>query len=94
MTALVDSDTGAPPVLVTSLTELHDRPGGVVRGLTSGALVVLDNDQIKCRAALMVGPQHLDAVLAFLGVDPATLPEPGTVRDQPEPEITQAIGQE
>ena len=82
MTALVDSGTGAPPVLVTSLTELHDRPGGVIRGLTAGALVVVDNDQIKCRAALMVGPQHLDDVLRFLGVDPATLPAPGEARDQ------------
>ena len=82
MTALVDSTPGAPPVLVTSLTELHDRPGGVVRGLTAGALVVLDNDQVRCRAALMVGPRHLDAVLRFLGVDPASLPDPGTARDQ------------
>ena len=81
MTALVDSGTGAPPVLVTSLTELHDRPGGVIRGLTAGALVVLDNDQIKCRAALMVGPQHIPAVLAFLGIDAASLPAPGTARD-------------
>jgi hypothetical protein len=59
-----------------------DRSGGFLRALSTGALVLVDDNRIGCRAALMVPPQHIPAVLAFLGIDPDSVPEPGTVRDQ------------
>jgi hypothetical protein len=80
MTTLVESE--ARPVLVTSANELGRRSGGILRALASGALVVVDDNRVGARAALLIPPQDIPAVLAFLGIDPATLPQPGTARDQ------------
>ena len=81
MTVLHETGTGAPPLLVTSASELGSRSGGILRALSTGALVLVDDNRIGCRAALLVPPQHIPAVLAFLGIE-GSLPEPGTARDQ------------
>jgi hypothetical protein len=79
LTVLVDSDTR--PVLVTSAGELGSRSGGILAALGSGAVVRIDYTQQHRTAALLVGPADIPRVLDFLGVDPATLPAPGTVAD-------------
>jgi hypothetical protein len=79
MTTVVESETR--PVLVTSAAELGSRSGGILRALSTGAVVRIDDNRVGCAAALLVPPQLIPGVLKFLGIDAATLPEPGTVRD-------------
>jgi hypothetical protein len=76
---VVDSETR--PVLITSASELGARSGGLLRALSTGALVRVDEGRVNRAAALLVPPQDIPAVLDFLGIDPATLPAPGEVRD-------------
>jgi len=90
MTVLHETATGLAPVLLTSSTELGSRSGGLLRALNAGALVVVDDNRVPVRAALMVPPQYIPDVLRFLDIDPGTLPEPGTVRDAPSEAITQS----
>lgn len=85
MTTIVDTGTETRPLLITSRTELSARSGGLLRALGSGALIRVDDLNIGCEVALMVPPQLIPAVLRYLGIDPDTLPEPGTVRDAPDP---------
>jgi hypothetical protein len=82
MTQLVETEAGAPVILVTTKTELSARSGGILRALATGAVVRVDDNNIGAEAALLVPPQWIPQVLALIGIDPATLPEPGTVRDQ------------
>lgn len=81
MTTVVDAGTGIPSVLITSAAELGSRSGGILRALATGALVRVDDNRVQAEACLMVPPQHIPAVLAFLGIDPDSMPDPGTIRD-------------
>jgi hypothetical protein len=81
MTTLIETDTGTRPVLVTTAAELGARSGGLLRALATGALVRVDDNRVKAEACLMVPPQLIPRVLEFCGIDPDTLPEPGTARD-------------
>ncbi len=83
MTAIVDSETW--PVLITSKTELSARSGGILRALSTGALVRIDDCNLGAEACLMIPPQLIPQVLEFLGLDPAALPVPGEVHDAPDP---------
>lgn len=85
MTTLIETDTGTRPVLITSRTELSARSGGLLRALNAGAVVRVDDLNICCEVALMIPPQLIPEVLAFIGIDPAGLPEPGSARDAPDP---------
>ena len=77
MTQLIETGAETRPLLITSRTELSARSGGLLRALGSGALIRVDDLNIGCEVALMVPPQLIPAVLAFLGIDPDALPEPG-----------------
>jgi hypothetical protein len=82
MTVLHETAAGAQPLLITTSSELGNRSGGILRALSTGALVLVDDNRVGCRAALMVPPQLIPAVLRSLGIDPDSVPDPGTVRDQ------------
>ena len=80
MTAIIETEKR--PVLVTPLTELHRRSGGIVAALATGALIRLDENRVGRVAGLIVPPKDVPRILAeFYGIDPAGLPEPGSVRD-------------
>lgn len=79
MTKIVESEVR--PVLFTSANELGRRSGGILRALSGGALVVVDDIRVGARAALLIPPQDIPRVLEFLGIDPDAMPEPGEVRD-------------
>lgn len=77
MIVLHETEAGMPPVLITSANELGNRSGGILRALSAGAVVLVDDNRVGCRAALMIPPRSIPDVLTFLGIDPGTLPEPG-----------------
>ena len=81
MTAIVETETGVP-VLITTKSELGSRSGGILRALSTGAVVRVDDHNLGAEACLMVPPQFIPQVLEFLGVDSALLPDPGSARDQ------------
>jgi hypothetical protein len=91
MTAIVDTGTETRPLLITSKTELSARSGGLLRALNAGAVIRVDDHNIMCEVALMIPPQLIPAVLRFIGIDPDLLPEPGTVRDAPDPDPGGAV---
>jgi len=82
MTVLHETAAGSPSLLITTASELGNRSGGILRALSSGALVLVDDNRAGYRSALMVPPQLIPAVLRSLGIDPDHVPDPGTVRDQ------------
>jgi hypothetical protein len=85
LTQIVETEAGAPPVLLVAKSELGSRSGGILQALSTGAVIRVDDHHVKCAACLMVPPQLIPAVLGFLGIDPDLLPEPGTARDAPDP---------
>lgn len=82
MTVLHETAAGSPSLLITTASELSSRSGGILRALGSGALVLVDDHRVGARAALMVPPQLIPAMLRGLGIDPGSVPDPGMSRDQ------------
>jgi hypothetical protein len=78
---LLEAGTEVPALLHMPASEAGARPGALWRHAAGGALVRVEDMQVGCVNALVVPPQLADAVLAFLGIDPALVPLPGTVRD-------------
>lgn len=82
MTALLEKTTDQPCVSVGILTDLHDRTGGCIRRAAAGEIVRIDDGSAREVACMLIGPPHMRAVLAFLGLDPdAALANPGGIRD-------------
>lgn len=81
LTQIVETEAGAPPVLIVTKSELGNRSGGILRALATGAAVRVDDLAVGCAATIMVPPSWIPEVLRLLGIDPGTLPEPGTARD-------------
>ena len=79
--AIAESTEHNPAVLITSATDLGKRTGGLLAALASGALVRVDDLRVGRSAALLVPPQLIPRVLEAVGIDPASLMEPGAVND-------------
>jgi hypothetical protein len=81
LTQIIETEAGVP-VLITTLSELGSRSGSLVRALDTGAVIRVDDHNIGRAAALLVPPTWIPEVLRMMSIDPDTLPEPGTARDQ------------
>jgi hypothetical protein len=79
MTIAMEAETAT--VLIGNLSDLHSNTGKIVRNAARGDLQRIDDGSAKVVACLVIGPQYIDSVLRFLGVDPDSLPAPGSARD-------------
>jgi len=72
--AVLDRD--GPAVLDRTASDLGARSGGMLRAVAAGDVALVKDNRLGQYVALLVGPQHIRAVLEFLGADTSLLGPP------------------
>jgi hypothetical protein len=84
MTQVLDTETG--PLLATTVGAFRAQQGGYLQSLAAGTPVLLAYEQKNCWATLMIPLADISDILRkFYHLDWATLPEPRSVADRPDP---------
>ena len=90
MVTLHETAEGLSPVLIATASDLGNHSGGLLRAAAAGALTVIDDNRVAPALPCWCPAAYIREVLAFVGIDPDSLPAVGADRDELAPAITQS----